>query len=168
MTGLTHITLGALNCRAWWEFVPSEVNLADGLSRDGLNDAWTREQPWDLEEVQLPDFAYLMDKPLHTLLEHFAEHHARLPEAEVRAAPVTWKIPEVSQEDQAAWLRREQRALAEAITEAQIPPPAPPGTSAGAGQGTLLLHLRPCGPAPCMRLGNSAREDLSAAPGVVG
>ena len=76
----------------------------------------------------------------------------------MRAAPVTWKIPEVSQEDQAAWLRREQRALAEAITEAQIPPPAPPGTSAGAGQGTLLLHLRPCGPAPYMELGNPARE----------
>ena len=34
----------SLNHRAWYEWIDSESNPADGLSRDGLQDAWTRKQ----------------------------------------------------------------------------------------------------------------------------
>ena len=95
MLGVVHITLAALNCRVWWEHVPSEVNPSDGLSRGGLLDDWTRRQDWDIREVSLPDWSNLKDLPLDTLLGKFAEVTARLPEANVEQAPVEWKIPQV-------------------------------------------------------------------------
>ena len=95
MLGVVHITLAALNCRVWWEHVPSEVNPSDGLSRGGLLDEWTLSQDWDIREVSLPDWSNLKDLPLDTLLGKFAEVTARLPEANVEQAPVEWKIPQV-------------------------------------------------------------------------
>jgi len=90
--GTVHIILAALNSRCWWEFVPSERNPSDGLSRAGLKDEWTLKQNWDLKEVTMPDWSDLANLPLDTLLERFSEKVARLPEADVREAPVSWKV----------------------------------------------------------------------------
>ena len=43
-----------LKIRFWVEWIDSKSNPADGLSRDGLADAWTLEQGWALEEGALP------------------------------------------------------------------------------------------------------------------
>ena len=36
----------------WFEWVHSNSNLADGLSRDGAEDPWTLDQHWELPEFQ--------------------------------------------------------------------------------------------------------------------
>ena len=41
----------------WFEWVDSDSNLADGLSRDGAADSWTLEQDWALHEFQGLPFA---------------------------------------------------------------------------------------------------------------
>jgi hypothetical protein len=107
--GTVHILLAALNSRCWWEFVPSERSPSDGLSRAGLDDEWTLKQGWDLKEVTLPDWSDLENLPLDSLLETFAENAARLPEADIRQAPVSWKVAsaEITKEQAA------QRALAD-------------------------------------------------------
>ena len=104
MLGVVHIILAALNCRVWWEHVPSEVNPSDGLSRGGLLGDWTKAQDWDIEEVSLPDWSNLKDLPLDILIGKFAEVTARLPEADVEEAPVESKIPQVPEEEQARLL----------------------------------------------------------------
>ena len=43
-----------IRARVWYEWLDSESNPADGLSRAGASDPWTCEQPWDICEVQ-PD-----------------------------------------------------------------------------------------------------------------
>ena len=40
-----------------FEWVDSHSNPSDGLSRDGLTDAWTIEQGWDLAEGQAPPWS---------------------------------------------------------------------------------------------------------------
>jgi hypothetical protein len=46
-----HWKLHLLSARVWVEWIDSKSNPSDGLSRDGLTDAWTLEQEWDLEEA---------------------------------------------------------------------------------------------------------------------
>ena len=43
-----------LQCRAWFEWVDSESNPSDGLSRLGLRDDWSCSQDWDLVEYTFP------------------------------------------------------------------------------------------------------------------
>ena len=43
-----------LSCRCWFEWVDSDSNPADGLSRDGLDDDWTRAQNWFLQSFSFP------------------------------------------------------------------------------------------------------------------
>ena len=38
------------NIAVWFEWVDSDSNLADGLSRDGAEDSWTLKQDWELHE----------------------------------------------------------------------------------------------------------------------
>jgi len=40
----------------WIVYVESASNPADGLSRAGLEDPWTRAQGWQLKEVPCPMF----------------------------------------------------------------------------------------------------------------
>jgi hypothetical protein len=40
----------------WVEYVESASNPADGLSRAGLEDAWTKAQGWTFKEVPCPKF----------------------------------------------------------------------------------------------------------------
>ena len=52
-----------LNVRIWFEWIDSDSNPADGLSREGPDDAWTLQQAWQVEEASpidfLPDLAWL-------------------------------------------------------------------------------------------------------------
>ena len=45
-----HLLWAKLACRVWIEYVPSNDNPSDGLSRAGIKDAWTSDQAWDLSE----------------------------------------------------------------------------------------------------------------------
>ena len=51
---LSHVLLHGLGCRAWIEWVDSESNPSDGLSRQGLEDPWTLLQGWTLAEYPFP------------------------------------------------------------------------------------------------------------------
>lgn len=50
-----HLFFARLHCRVWFEYVQSESNPSDGLSRDGVRDKWTRNQPWALHQAALPE-----------------------------------------------------------------------------------------------------------------
>ena len=45
------------NIAVWFEWVDSDSNLANGLSRDGAEDPWTLHQDWELHEFQGLPFA---------------------------------------------------------------------------------------------------------------
>ena len=45
---LCHLLWASYSVRVWIEWVPSEANVSDGLSRSGVADEWTRQQPWRL------------------------------------------------------------------------------------------------------------------------
>ena len=46
-----HILMMELDCRAWFEWIDSNSNPSDGLSRLGLQDPWTAAQGWMLHEM---------------------------------------------------------------------------------------------------------------------
>ena len=52
----------------WFEWVDSNSNLADGLSRDGAEDPWTLDQHWDLHEFQGLPFRSLTGFAARTIL----------------------------------------------------------------------------------------------------
>ncbi len=52
---LAHLLWARLGCRVWIEWINTKSNPADGLSRDGLLDAWTRKQGWALGEGLCPN-----------------------------------------------------------------------------------------------------------------
>ena len=56
------LSLLKLRCLVWVEWIDSASNPSDGLSRDGLSDAWTVSQEWDLAEVQVPSSLYDLEK----------------------------------------------------------------------------------------------------------
>ena len=56
ITVALHALFARLGARVWIEYVESASNPADGLSRDGVNDAWTVAQGWTLKEVPCPSF----------------------------------------------------------------------------------------------------------------
>ena len=45
------------DCRLWFEWIDSDSNPSDGLSRAGLADEWTRAQGFELLE-ELPPFTW--------------------------------------------------------------------------------------------------------------
>ena len=44
-----------LNTRIWFEWIDSDSNPSDGLSRAGIADAWTMSQGWSLQELSWED-----------------------------------------------------------------------------------------------------------------
>ena len=50
MATCVQLLLIRYNITVWFEWVDSDSNLADGLSRDGAADSWTLEQGWELHE----------------------------------------------------------------------------------------------------------------------
>ena len=53
--------LFSVDCRPWFEWIDSDSNCSDGLSRDGLKDRWTREQKWLLAEGTAPPWNAVTD-----------------------------------------------------------------------------------------------------------
>ena len=49
-----HINLHSLGCRIWIEWIDSESNVSDGLSRLGSADPWTRSQNWCVHDYPFP------------------------------------------------------------------------------------------------------------------
>jgi hypothetical protein len=49
-----HLQFSRLQTRIWFEWIDTESNPADGLSRDGTNDEWTLSQHWLLREFPFP------------------------------------------------------------------------------------------------------------------
>ena len=47
----TQLAMLEHSCAAWYEWIDSASNPADGLSRDGIKDKWTLEQGWELQEL---------------------------------------------------------------------------------------------------------------------
>ena len=56
-----HWELHKLGARAWFEWVDTDANCSDGLSRDGLNDEWTLAQPWDISWAMPPPWENILD-----------------------------------------------------------------------------------------------------------
>ena len=50
----THVKLHSLGCRLWVEWIDSESNVSDGLSRLGVLDPWTRDRHWQLRDFPFP------------------------------------------------------------------------------------------------------------------
>ena len=48
----------SLRTRTWYEWIDSDSNPADGLSRLGLLDAWMLQQGWSLQEYAFPATAF--------------------------------------------------------------------------------------------------------------
>jgi hypothetical protein len=57
LAAIAQLMLTKLGTRTYFEWVDTEANPADGLSRAGVNDEWTVSQHWHLQEAKLPDFA---------------------------------------------------------------------------------------------------------------
>lgn len=51
---LSHAWIFKQGTRIWYEWIDSASNPSDGLSRDGLNDFWTLQQGWDINEYPFP------------------------------------------------------------------------------------------------------------------
>ena len=51
IVSLCHLVWAALSTRIWVEYVPSDDNPADGLSRDGIKDKWAQAQASRLGET---------------------------------------------------------------------------------------------------------------------
>ena len=52
MAAWVHAKAAALHLRIWIAWVQYKCNVSDGLSRDGLNDKWTRRKGGDLRNVR--------------------------------------------------------------------------------------------------------------------
>ena len=71
LAAATHLALIEEQCTAWFEWIDSDSNPADGLSRDGLLDQWTIQQGWELLEFGQPE----MDRVKEYMLQ---EHVTRV------------------------------------------------------------------------------------------
>ena len=56
-----HWLLFSLGARLWVEWIDSDSNPSDGLSRDGLLDEWTQAQGWLLSEGRQPPWSQRFD-----------------------------------------------------------------------------------------------------------
>ena len=63
MVEAIHLLQAVLNVRVWVEWIDSASNLADGLSRGGLEDSWTQQQGWLLTEGAQPPWGRLKEAP---------------------------------------------------------------------------------------------------------
>ena len=59
VAALTTVQAAKLKSSLWYEWIDSDSNPADGLSRDGVEDGWTKAQGWDLRDLGSPDWAYI-------------------------------------------------------------------------------------------------------------
>ena len=57
----TQVAMLQHSSSAWFEWVDSASNPADGLSRDGVRDTWTLQQGWELREFPPSAFKAVVD-----------------------------------------------------------------------------------------------------------
>ena len=65
----SHLLFAKYNIRVWFEWVDSDSNPSDGLSRDGLDDEWTKKQSWECREASPPAWEKIrsdIDELLHS------------------------------------------------------------------------------------------------------
>ena len=53
----------SLRARIWWEWIDSDSNPSDGLSRDGLLDEWTSKQRWTCTDLGDRDWSAAFVQP---------------------------------------------------------------------------------------------------------
>ena len=63
MMQVAHMLWLHLDMRVWLEWIDSKSNPADGLSRDGYQDAWTLQQQWQLTSVADPPWSGDLSSP---------------------------------------------------------------------------------------------------------
>ena len=69
IAAVTQLLFTRLGCRVYFEYVPSDSNPSDGLSRDGLQDSWTLSQGWRLLPAVTPEILFTaFDSLSHALL----------------------------------------------------------------------------------------------------
>ena len=56
---IAHLLYVKLHIRVYFEWVDTNANISDGLSRVGLVDPWTMNQNWQLYIAELPNFMEL-------------------------------------------------------------------------------------------------------------
>ena len=61
---LAHLIFARLGCRVYFEYIESEANVSDGLSRLGLSDPWSQQQGWLLSEAVIPDVFFVAAQSL--------------------------------------------------------------------------------------------------------
>jgi hypothetical protein len=67
----------ALNHRPWFEWIDSDSNPSDGLSRLGITDPWTVDQGWTLKDVSHTDWGGFFEKySLPSVLEELTASHS--------------------------------------------------------------------------------------------
>ena len=59
VAALTTVQAAKLKSSIWFEWIDSDSNPADGLSRDGVDDEWTKQQGWDLVDLGSPDWSHI-------------------------------------------------------------------------------------------------------------
>ena len=84
LAAATHLALIDEQCTAWFEWIDSDSNPADGLSRDGLLDKWTTQQEWELLEFGQPDMARVRE---YMLQEHVTRVIGRVQKVEGATVP---------------------------------------------------------------------------------
>ena len=73
---LCHLMLAKLGCRVFFEYVASDDNPSDGLSRNGLLDNWSLEQNWSLDMAKQPNIAWCLKADFHDLHDWLASEFA--------------------------------------------------------------------------------------------
>ena len=58
-----HLLWMRLSTRVWIEWIDSDSNPADGLSREGVADPWSSRQGWTLREVVPPPWLSVPGRP---------------------------------------------------------------------------------------------------------
>ena len=61
VAALTTVQAAKLGCSLWFEWIGSDSNPSDGLSRDGVEDVWTKQQNWELHDLGSPDWSYIFE-----------------------------------------------------------------------------------------------------------
>ena len=69
IASLAHLLFARLNCRIFGEYIASDANPSDGLSRKGLLDEWTQLQGWSLSPAHIPDLLQVAAVSLSAALQ---------------------------------------------------------------------------------------------------
>ena len=70
-----HLYWASMGTRVWFEWVASDDNPSDGLSRDGLHDEWTLAQrpQWTIAEYLAPLWFSLIELPIEQMRQLYIQ-----------------------------------------------------------------------------------------------